>query len=246
MGSERELLPEHGTTEQGQLVMPFYVVCDVSWSMFNDIVKLNEGLHQLVRAIRAEPIVDDVARIGVMSFSDTARVVMPLGQTSESTLQDLPLEGGTNYSAAFLALKETIDADIADLKKRGMKVFRPCVFFLSDGEPNSSDSNWKTTFINTLTYDREHQTGNKNHPIFVPFGFRDAEEADMSFLAYPPGKSKWFLASTNQIQDALDEFFLATLFAIRNAISNGLDSALSSASELPLQAWACAGVQSVE
>ena len=228
------------------LVMPFYVVCDVSWSMFNDIVKLNEGLHQLVRAIRAEPIVDDVARIGVMSFSDTARVVMPLGQTSESTLQDLPLEGGTNYSAAFLALKETIDADIADLKKRGMKVFRPCVFFLSDGEPNSSDSNWKTTFINTLTYDREHQTGNKNHPIFVPFGFRDAEEADMSFLAYPPGKSKWFLASTNQIQDALDEFFLATLFAIRNAISNGLDSALSSASELPLQAWACAGVQSVE
>ena len=228
------------------LVMPFYVVCDVSWSMFNDIVKLNEGLHQLVRAIRAEPIVDDVARIGVMSFSDTARVVMPLGQTSESTLQDLPLEGGTNYSAAFLALKETIDADIADLKKRGMKMFRPCVFFLSDGEPNSSDSNWKTTFINTLTYDREHQTGNKNHPIFVPFGFRDAEEADMSFLAYPPGKSKWFLASTNQIQDALDEFFLATLFAIRNAISNGLDSALSSASELPLQAWACAGVQSVE
>ena len=121
------------------LVMPFYVVCDVSWSMFNDIVKLNEGLHQLVRAIRAEPIVDDVARIGVMSFSDTARVVMPLGQTSESTLQDLPLEGGTNYSAAFLALKETIDADIADLKKRGMKMFRPCVFFLSDGLPSMGD-----------------------------------------------------------------------------------------------------------
>ena len=182
--------------------MPFYVLCDVSWSMLNDIVKLNEGLHQLVRAIRAEPIVDDVARIAVMSFSDTARVVLPLGQTSESTLQDLPLESGTNYSTAFRALKATIDEDIADLKKRGLKVFRPCVFFLSDGEP-FNDPDWKRTFINTLTYDKKHGTGNKNHPIFVPFGFRDADEADMSFLAYPPGKSKWFLASTNQIQDVL-------------------------------------------
>ena len=224
--------------------MPFYVLCDVSWSMFNDIVRLNEGLQQLVRAIRAEPIVDDVARIAVMSFSDTARVVMPLGQTSESTLQDLPLEGGTNYSAAFRALKATIDEDIADLKKRGLKVFRPCVFFLSDGEPNDSD--WRTAFTTTLTYDKEHGTGNKNHPIFVPFGFRDAEEADMSFLAYPPGKSKWFFASTNQTQDAVEEFFLVTAFVMAEATRNGMGSALSSVQELPLQAWTCSGAQSVE
>ena len=77
-------MSERTNSVEGQLVMPFYVVCDVSWSMFNGIVKLNEGLHRLVRAIRAEPIVDDVAWIGVMSFSDTARVVMPLGQASEN------------------------------------------------------------------------------------------------------------------------------------------------------------------
>ena len=229
----------------GELVMPFYVLCDVSWSMCNDIDKLNEGLQELVRAIRAEPIVDDVVRIAVMSFSDTARVVLPLGQASEGTfLQDLTPEGGTNYSAAFRALKSTIDEDIADLKKRGLKMFRPCVFFLTDGEPYDTD--WKTMFSSILTYDKEHDTGNKKHPIFVPFGFRDAAEADMKFLAYPPGKSKWFFARTNQIQDALEEFFLATLFVMCEATRIGVDSALSSASELPLQAWICSGVQSVE
>lgn len=201
MGSERELTPEHNQTEAGQLVMPFYVVCDVSWSMFNDISQLNDGLRRLIRAIRAEPIVDDVARIGVISFSDTARVVMPLGQASDSGLQDLQLEGGTNYGAAFRALKATIDTDISELKSRGLKVFRPCAFFLSDGEP--LDSDWRATFTSTLTYDKERKVGNSRHPIVVPFGFRDALEADIKYLAYPPGKGKWFFARTNKIEEAL-------------------------------------------
>jgi uncharacterized protein YegL len=71
---------ERSGVEQGQLVMPFYLICDVSYSMSQDMGSLNDGVRRLRRAIVAEPVVDDVAQVCVMSFSDTARIVMPMGR----------------------------------------------------------------------------------------------------------------------------------------------------------------------
>ena len=44
---------------------------------------------------------------------------------------------------------------------------------LTYGEPQDAD--WYQTFQSTLTYDA-HGTGNRSHPIFVPFGYRDARD----------------------------------------------------------------------
>jgi len=196
-----EQVPERDGIEEGQLVMPFYLICDVSYSMVGDMTDLNAGLRRLHQAIVMQPVVDDVAQICIMSFSDQAKVLLPLGQMSEAAIPTLSVEGGTDYGSAFRELAQTVERDRAALKANGYKIYRPCVFFLTDGAPN--DRSWHQTFTSTLTYDRQTGQGMKSHPIFVPFGFRDAPESVMQQLAYPPERSKWYLARKNNVEDAL-------------------------------------------
>jgi uncharacterized protein YegL len=196
-----EWILERVKAEQGQLVMPFYLICDISYSMQADIPALNDGVNKLCRAVAAEPVVDDVAQICIMSFSDTARVLMQLGPISESVVPTLAVEGATNYGAAFRLLAQSIRQDSDRLKEQGYKIYRPCAFFLTDGAP--TDHDWHRTFTDTLTYDRQTGHGFKAHPIFVPFGFRDARSDVLKQLAYPPERGKWYLAKDTTVEQAL-------------------------------------------
>ncbi len=196
-----ERVRERAGAEEGQLVMPFYLICDVSGSMNRDMQELNKGVKKLRRAIVAEPVVDDVAQVCVMTFSDMAKVVMPMTQMSEQEVPTLSVEGGTDYGAAFRALAQTITQDTANLKAQGYKVYRPCAFFLTDGLPNDSD--WHRTFTSTLTYDKATGTGMKGHPIFVPFGFRSASVEVLKQLAYPPERGMWYHTKTSDVEEAL-------------------------------------------
>jgi uncharacterized protein YegL len=198
-----ERVIERMSSEIGQLVMPFYLICDISYSMLADMPALNIGVSKLCRAIVAEPSVDDVAQISIMSFSDRARVLMPLGQMSESVVPTLTVEGGTNYGGAFRLLAESIREDTARLREQGYRIYRPCAFFLTDGEPGDAD--WHRTFIEQLTYDRQTGRGFRAHPIFVPFGFRDATSRVLSQLAYPPERGKWYLAKKASVEQALGD-----------------------------------------
>jgi uncharacterized protein YegL len=201
-----EQVPEQHGADAGALVMPFYLVCDVSRSMTTSMPALNQALQALRREIVSHPVVDDVARICVISFSDTAQVVVPLGQMSETGLPTLAAQYGTNYSAAFVALQHTIGGDIHTLKQQGLKVYRPCAFFLTDGLP--TDPGWEQTFRATLTYDAATGQGMKEHPIFVPFGFDQARPSILARLAFPPGRGKWHLATevtpTQAVHDVLE------------------------------------------
>lgn len=196
-----ERVTERTEVVPGQLVMLFYLLCDVSGSMTYDLPALQDGLRRLIDAIAAQPVLDDVTQICVMTFSDTAQVVTPLGQPSTLKPPILAIQGGTNYGAAFRKLAQVIEADRAALKKQGFRIYRPCAFFLSDGEPG--DSSWHRTFTDSLTYDRATGRGLVSHPIFVPFGFRDARPEDLKRLAYPPEKGKWYHSRSAKIEDAL-------------------------------------------
>ncbi len=193
---------EQTDVEPGQMVMPFYLICDVSYSMYDDMRALNDGVERLRKAIVGEPIVDEVAQICVMTFSDTAKVVLPMGQMShQSSVPALSVEGGTNYGAAFRGLASAITSDSASLKAQKYKVYRPCAFFLTDGEPNDHD--WHKSYTDALTYDKESGAGLKAHPIFVPFGFRDASEQILAQLAYPKGRGKYYHVKDKSVEEAL-------------------------------------------
>lgn len=198
-----ESVEERSGLEDGQVVMPFYLVCDVSASMSPVMSALNEGIRKLRRAIAGQPTVDDVAQVGIITFSSGAQVALPLGRMSEEQMPTLHAGGSTNYGASFRLLAQTITQDIAQLKAKaqGVKVYRPCAFFLTDGGP--TDGSWRQTFDSTLTYDKANGSGMKGHPLFIPFGFNQAPEDVLQKLAYPPDKGKWFHAKTHNIEEAL-------------------------------------------
>jgi uncharacterized protein YegL len=192
-----------GYAAEGQMVMPFYMICDVSGSMTPDMPVLNEGIQKLRRSIVQNPVVDDVAHIGIISFSNDARVVMPLSQMSDQSMPTLVTDHGlTNYGKAFRQLAQAIPKDAAALRAQGYRIFRPCAFFLTDGEP--TDRDWLDTFRNTLTYDKSTGAGMKQYPVLIPFGFRDAQEAELRKLAYPYSKGKYYHIKTQDIEQVIE------------------------------------------
>lgn len=214
-----ETVAERAGMDEGQVVMPFYLVCDVSASMTGDMPALNEGIRKLRRAIAAQPNVDDVAQVGIITFSTNAQVALALGRMSEEQMPTLRAQATTNYGAAFRLLAQTVTQDISRLKAQRLQVYRPCAFFLTDGLP--TDSSWLQTFTSTLTFDKANGSGMKGHPLFIPFGFRDASEDVLKKLAYPPNKGKWFHTKTHNIDEALT----GILDVIMNSvISSGLSA----------------------
>jgi uncharacterized protein YegL len=214
--------PGYAATAEGQMVMPFYLICDVSYSMVKDMATLNDGVQRLRQSIIAEPVVDDVAHIAVITFSDTAKLVMPLSQMSEQAMPTLSAERGTNYGEAFRELASIIPADASALKAKGYRVFRPCAFFLTDGEPNDADY-WET-FKSTLAYNGVTGVGMKQYPVFIPFGFRDAPEEVLKKLAYPPEKGRWYHIKSDDIGQVIKlilDVIMKTVVSSGNSSSTG-------------------------
>lgn len=165
-------------------IMPFYVVCDVSGSMQNDIDALNDALNDLHKEIKSNPIVDDLSQLSVLAFSNDCDVVQPLSPAHAiQSIPKLSIAGGTYYGNAFRKIKSTIRADKKNILAQGINYYRPCVFFLTDGEP--LDSDFAEVFKECFAYDEETQSGNKSFPYFLPFGFRDAKRDVLEQLRYP-------------------------------------------------------------
>jgi uncharacterized protein YegL len=197
---------EELSPNEGQVVMPFYIICDVSGSMYGDVTALNTGLAQLRQEIMKDPVVDDLVMLSVITFNHSAKTVVPLAAPTEISLPTLTADGGTTYGAAFREFHRAFEDDRKRLKGEGKKVFRPCIFFLSDGEPGDRD--YLQTFQTLLGYDPATKQGNAAYPYVTTFGFRDATQHTMEAIAYPKfGESnkhgRWFIAKQGHAVDKL-------------------------------------------
>ncbi|GAA1674140.1 hypothetical protein GCM10009830_20630 [Glycomyces endophyticus] len=176
-------------------VLPFYVICDESYSMEDHIDALNDGLQKLHAAVGSDPVVADKTRFCIIGFSDDAEVLLELSDLSDVTsTKGLVVKGGTNYGAAFRLLRDTIDGDVANLKAEGCRVYRPAAFFLSDGQPNYD---WRSDFA------RLTDPSWKSRPNIVAFGFGAVDESTIAEI----GTFKSFIAdNTIGPAEALHEF----------------------------------------
>ena len=192
------------TAVDGQVIMPFYLLVDVSGSMSSEEAELNAAVTELVENIRKDPVVDDLVMLSVITFNHDARTVVPLDSPSSVTVPHLSTSGGTNYGTAFAEYARAYEQDRARLRAQGMKVYRSCVFFLTDGAPN--DRNYLETFTSLFAYDPATNIGNKAFPYFVPYGFRSAPENVVRKLAYPDfgrTRGRWFLSRSNNVREVL-------------------------------------------
>lgn len=193
------------SARQGQLIMPFYLLCDVSGSMYHDANALSRTIDALVCDIQNDPVANDLAMLSIITFNHQARTIVPLSSLSKIVPPQFSADGGTNYSAAFTEYHAAFERDRAQLKNEGAKVYRPCVFFLTDGEPGD-ESTYLQTFKSLLGWDPETQSGNKAFPYFVPYGFRNASPETVSRLAYPdfgPTPGRWFLSRSADVEEVL-------------------------------------------
>ena len=198
-----------------QQILPFYLVCDESGSMSGDPINaINKSLPDLHQEIGSNPVVADKTRFCLIGFSNEAEILLPLSDLSVvASMPALRATGGTNYGAAFRRLKSTIDADVTQLKADGHQVYRPAVFFLSDGQANSD---WQSDYKALV------DPAWRSHPNILAFGFGQADESVIRQVA----TTKAFIADgTLGPAEALGEFAQSL---IRSIVNSGTQSAASS------------------
>lgn len=168
----------------GQHVLPFYLVLDVSSSMVGEgIEAINTALPGLLDEISTNLIVADKTRFSLITFASEAQVALPLCDLSE--VQAMPVlrpTGLTNYAKVFRLLRNTIQADVERLKLQDLQVFRPTVFFMTDGNPNSDD--WLATYRQLVAEDFPYR------PNIMAFGVGSVSTTILGQVA----TSKAFLA----------------------------------------------------
>ena len=115
--------------------LPFYLVVDESESMSNgQLDAFNASLPGVHEMLITDPEIADRAYFGMIGFSDTARVVLKTERSSN--LVDLPsfrIQSRTNFGDALRLLREVIERDVTELRGQGFQVYRPVVFFYTDG-----------------------------------------------------------------------------------------------------------------
>lgn len=181
---------------QDRELLPFYLLVDVSWSMYGPKIRaVNQIMPELVDALAKNPIISDKVRFGLLDFAGTSRVVIPLSDLLDvgalPTLECRP--DGTNYGMAFDQLRATIEADVGQLKADGFRVHRPGVFFVSDGEPQDEPQEWEAAFTRLTAYDRTSGDGFAYYPNLIPFAIDQADPRVLIKLVHPPDTMRMFV-----------------------------------------------------
>ena len=196
-----------------QQVLPFYLVCDESSSMSGVPVQaINDSLPTLHTEIASNPVVADKTKFCLIGFNHQAQVLLPLSDLSTvSSIPGLQADGGTDYSSAFDLLYNTIASDVAQLKGNGDQVYRPAVFFLSDGQPGDD---WSTA------YQRLTDPSWSLHPNILAFGFGSVHAATLQQVA----TVRAYIADGSMGPDAaLREFATSLIQSIVNSGSKPTD-----------------------
>lgn len=210
------------------LILPFYLVADVSYSMTQQsspdaesaLAAANRMAVAVKDALDEAPLLRDKVRFSLIDFSDDARIQIPLCDLSDLGVDELPTlqaRGGTSFAAAFKLLRSTIEADAAQLHADGHKVHRPAVFFLTDGEPTDRPDEWKSAFATLV--DPNFRGG----PNVIPFGVAGATEDTLKQLVHPVGRMRHFIASNStDPADAIRsmaEILIGSIIASANSIA---------------------------
>ena len=165
------------------------------------IESLNSALRTIHRWISSNPIVNEKVRICVITFSDIAEVFLPLSKMTDVVdFPDLMVKSGTNYGSAFTCLKQTLEDDFTTMKaESNVKIYRPIVFFVSDGEP--ADTNWQTA--HAAVADKSWSFS----PHIISFGMGGAQAETIREVATKVNKSGKFFAYLVDDSDMLGAAF---------------------------------------
>ncbi|HWE57613.1 MAG TPA: VWA domain-containing protein [Acidimicrobiales bacterium] len=159
------------SVEERYSVFPFYICLDVSASMSGPpIESVNQQMPLLRASVGEDPAVAEVIRLGIITFSDVARSVLPLCDLSlVEAVPEVSAQGRTSYAAVFDHLRHVIEEDYSKSRAAGDRWYRPAVIFISDGRPTDDPQRWRSAL------DRLLDPGWKRRPNILAFGFGEAD-----------------------------------------------------------------------
>lgn len=180
----------------GSDAWPFYIVCDVSQSMWHekfhsDPLKsphyiMNSSFPGMMAAIDRDVTARAIAHVSVIAFSDKAEVVTPLSKVVDGSTADpiyaLPKGGQTDYAQAFKTLSATIRSDVGKLQAKNMHVKGPAVFFLTDGAP-MVDHKPQPLAVWRSEWTRLVDPGFRHRPRIISLGLGAVDEQTLKLVA---------------------------------------------------------------
>ncbi|MEU4294983.1 VWA domain-containing protein [Kribbella sp. NPDC026596] len=169
-----------------ETVLPCYVACDESLSMAGHTSTVARVIATFVDGLRGA-MDDDSARVrlGLIGFSDSAQVLVPLGPLGAFEFPSAPRRSTsiTSFRKAFRFLLATVEADINRLLSCSAAVRRPLVLFVSDGQP-TDPATWPAAHAELIDPARP------THPHLLTAGIGDADTVTLARIAtssVPPG-----------------------------------------------------------
>lgn len=188
-------------------ILPVCVTIDVSQSMSvnGGIDAVNACLPDLRQYILDDPIAGEIGRIGVVCFNGVAAPAMPLTDVSLVEFPHLTAEGGTSYGAALRATRTFIEDSLRSMGTH-TQFYTPLVFFLTDGMPQDSVSEWGPE-ADLL------KSGNYRANVFC-FGFDDADPELLRRIGTT------FLAKETDPVAAVRKAFTAIIGSLRSTSSS--------------------------
>jgi uncharacterized protein YegL len=159
------------SVEERYSVFPFYICLDVSASMAGaPIESVNQQMPRLRASVGEDPAVAEIIRLGVVTFSDVAKSVLPLCDLSlVEAVPEVAAQGRTSYAAVFDHLRQVIEEDYLKSRSGGDRWYRPAVIFISDGRPTDDSERWRAALA------RLTDPAWKRRPNILAFGFGEAD-----------------------------------------------------------------------
>ncbi|MGP4009189.1 vWA domain-containing protein [Streptomyces sp. 4N124] len=180
-------------------VLPIYVAGDVSLSMEGEPIRaLNEMLETFRIGLINNPEAGDVARLAMLSFSDTAKLDVPLTDVVDiKAMPTLTAVASTAYGAVFDLLASDIPSSVLALKGAGHRVYRPSVFLITDGQPNDDET------FRWAAYQRLVAPENRWRPNIAVFGLGTADREMCRKIARGRGKAYFPSSGMDDVADSL-------------------------------------------
>jgi len=162
---------------------------------------LNELVPAIIDACREHPTLNDRLRLSVIIFSDTAESIVNMVEAAGfNGVPDFDAMGDTSYSSAFKCVKKEIEKACHLLKTDvNVGVYRPTVFFFTDGEPNDSNADRNSTWNDLTSLDFTYR------PNFFTFGIGEAKKDIIK--DYKSGKNGMVFVQkeSSNVADAIKE-----------------------------------------
>lgn len=136
--------------------LPIFFVLDVSESMVGEnLKKLEEGLNNIIKALRQDPHALETVYVSVIAFAGKTKTIVPLIEVPSFYPPKLPIGGGTSLGAALHHLMAEIDKSVIKTTSDVKGDWKPIIYLLTDGKPTDSVSSavakWKNEYAKKAT-----------------------------------------------------------------------------------------------